>query len=78
MVDDDMKKILFKSCMLIGASKCFAVASPWFLKGVVDAMSVGGALNVNTLWLGIGAFGMTRLLSVVAKESQMVMISDFI
>jgi hypothetical protein len=63
MVDDDMKKIFYKSCLLIAASKGLAVASPWFLKGVVDMMSVGGTLNLNHLWMGIGAFGLTRLLS---------------
>ena len=78
MVDDDMKRIFRNSCFLIAASKGLAVASPWFLKGVVDAMSVGGALDLSTLWLGIGAFGFTRLLSTMSQEYRMLMVTDFI
>ena len=78
MVDDDMKKIFRNSCFLILASKGLAIASPWFLKGVVDTMSLGGALDLNSLWLGIGAFGITRLLSTASQEYRMFMIADFI
>lgn len=78
MIDDDMKRILRNSCFLIAASKGLAVASPWFLKGVVDAMSIGGTLDLSNIWLGIGAFGLTRLLSTVSAEYRMLMVTDFI
>ena len=77
MIDPEMKKILFNSCLLIAVSKGLAVASPWFLKGVIDAMGVASP-NLNTLWLGIGAFGLTRLLSTISAEWRMLMITDFI
>ena len=77
MIDPEMKRILFKSCLLIAVSKGFAVASPWFLKGVIDAMNVASP-NLNTLWLGIGAFGLTRLFSTISAEYRMLMITDFI
>ena len=78
MMDDDMKRILRNSCFLIAASKGLAIASPWFLKGVVDTMSLGGALDLNTVWMGIGAFGLTRLLSTASQEWRMYMVADFI
>jgi len=77
MVDKDMKRILLNSCLLIAASKGLSVASPWFLKGVIDAMSIGTP-DPTMLWLGIGAFGLTRLLSTMSGEWRMLMITDFI
>ena len=78
MVDDDMRRILRNSCILIAVSKGLAVASPWFLKGVVDTMSGGGTLTLAPLMLGIGAFGLTRLMSTATQEFRMVMVADFI
>lgn len=78
MIDDDMKKILRNSCILIAASKGLAVASPWFLKGVIDAMSIGGTLNLSHIWFGIGAFGLTKLLSTATQEYRMLLVTDFI
>ena len=40
MVDPEMKKIFYQSMALIVLSKGLAIASPWFLKGVVDSMTV--------------------------------------
>ena len=80
MIDDDMRKIFYNSCFLIGMSKGLSIASPWFLKGVVDMMALSpvGALSLSSLAMGIGAFGMTRLLSTISQEYRMIMISDFI
>ena len=78
MCDDDMRRIFRNSCLLILASKGLAIASPWFLKGVVDGMAAGGSVNVMTLWYGIGAFGLTRLLATASQEWRMHMIADFI
>ena len=80
MVDDDMMKIFRSSCALIVASKGLAITSPWFLKGVVDTMAMTpvAALSMSSLCVGIGAFGVTRLLSTLSQEYRMIMISDFI
>lgn len=78
MVDDDMRRIFRNSCLLIALSKGLAIASPWFLKGVIDTMSSGGTLTLMPLLYGIGAFGLTRLLSTSTQEYRMVMIADFI
>ena len=45
--DDDMRRIFRNTCILMVISKGLTVASPWFLKGVVDSMSLGGTLNLN-------------------------------
>ena len=78
IVDDDMKRIFRNSCFLIAASKGLAIASPWFLKGVVDLMTAAGPLDLYGLWFGIGAFGLSRLLSTCSQEWRMTMITDFI
>ena len=72
MLDTDMKMLLFKSCLLIVASKSLAIASPWFLKSVVDAMTVNGAMDFNRAALGIGMFGASRLLSTLLQEQRMM------
>ena len=74
MVDDDMKRIFRNSCFLILASKGLAVASPWFMKAVVDAMAAGGALNMNHIYLGIIGFGATQFLSRASQEFRTYMI----
>ena len=68
MLDDDMRRIFRNSCFLIAVSKSLSIASPWFLKGVVDMMSISsvGALSFSGLCFGITAFGMTRLLSTIS------------
>jgi ATP-binding cassette, subfamily B, heavy metal transporter len=57
--------------MLVCASKGLAIASPWFLKGVVDTMALGTQLNLNTAFLGICGFGATRLASTILQEHRM-------
>lgn len=80
MIDDDMRKIFRRSCYLIAISKGLSIASPWFLKGVVDMMALTpiGALSLTSLAMGIGMFGATRLFSTISQEYRMIMISDFI
>lgn len=78
MMDDDMRKIFRNSCFLILVSKGLAVASPWFLKGVVDTMSFGAPVQLAPLLIGISAFGLTRLMSTASQEYRMIMLSDFI
>ena len=78
MLDDDMRRLFRSSCILIAASKGLAIASPWFLKGVIDTMSAGGTLALAPLVYGIGAFGITRFLSSASQEYRMVLVADFI
>ena len=73
-----MKKVLLTSCALLTVSKGLAVLSPWFIKGVVDMMALPGAINLTHLWYGIGAFGLTRLISIATNELRMLKIADFI
>jgi hypothetical protein len=50
---------------LVIASKGLAIASPWFLKGVVDSMALGTQVNLNTALMGICCFGASRLFSTL-------------
>ena len=78
MLDDDMRRLFRNSCILIAASKGLAIASPWFLKGVVDTMSAGGTLTLSPLMFSIGAFGLTRFLSTASQEYRMILVAEFI
>jgi hypothetical protein len=44
--DPQTKRLLMNSMALVFASKGLAIASPWFLKGVVDTMALGTQLNL--------------------------------
>lgn len=73
MIKDDKTKALFyKSCAMIMVSKGLAIASPWFLKSVVDTMALGTNVCLNTAFLGIGAFGASRLISTILQEERML------
>ena len=63
MVDPEMKKLFAKSMALIFLSKGLAIASPWFLKGVVDSMAVTSQIQFGTMVTGIGLFGASRFFS---------------
>jgi hypothetical protein len=52
-------------------SKTFALASPFFLKSVVDGMALGSGLDLMNAAKGIGAFGVCRLLSTMVAEFRM-------
>ena len=70
--------LLFKSSLLIVASKSLAIASPWFLKSVVDSMAIVGSMDFNVAAIGIGLFGASRLFSTILQETRMLQISKFI
>jgi ABC-type bacteriocin/lantibiotic exporter with double-glycine peptidase domain len=70
--------LLFKSSLLIFASKSLAIASPWFLKSVVDSMAIVGSMDFNVAAIGIGMFGASRLISTMLQETRMLQISKFI
>ena len=74
MVDSDMKKIFWKSMALIVLSKSLAIASPWFLKGIVDSMTVANQLSFGSACLGIAAFSGSRFLGEVTNNFRMYMV----
>lgn len=76
--DDKTKKLFYTTTALIIASKGLAIASPWFLKSVVDCMALGNQLNLTTAFYGIGAFGFTRLASTLLAEVRMWDVSKII
>lgn len=76
--DDQTKKLFYASMILCVASKGLAIASPWFLKSVVDSMALGTQVNLNAAFLGVGAFGLTRLLSTLIQEARMWDVSKII
>ena len=78
MVDADMKKIFYKSMVLIVASKSLAIASPWFLKGVVDSMTVASQLSFGTAALGIAAFSGSRFLGELTHNYRMYMVMKMV
>ena len=78
MMDDSTKRIFYSSCTMLLLSKGLAVASPLFLKEVIDMMSLGTNINSTTLLLGIGGFGITKLLSTCFHEYRMYQIGQFI
>ena len=63
---------------LLVASKGLAVASPYILKKVVDAMTVAGTIDFHSAAIGILAFGAFRMASTAFQEYRMVMITKFI
>jgi len=64
--------------LLVLASKGLAIASPWFLKAVVDGMALAKALDLKMAFFGIGAFGATRVLSSFLHEWRMFQISKIL
>ena len=57
--------------LLVG-SKGLAVASPYILKKIVDAMTVAGSIDFSLAAAGIVTFGGVRLLSTIMQEQRMI------
>ena len=58
--------------LLVG-SKGLAVASPYILKTIVDAMTMtAGVIDFNSAAIGICAFGVTRVASNLFQEYRML------
>ena len=76
--DDYTRSLFWKTSAMIVLSKTMAIASPWFLKAVVDGMALGTQVDLKMACLGIGAFGLTRLLSTLVQEERMYKISQII
>ena len=51
--------------VLLMGSKGLAVASPYILKKIVDSMTAIGPVDFFSAGIGIGIFGMTRVVSTI-------------
>jgi hypothetical protein len=71
LTDPTTKRLFYNSMFLVFASKSLAIASPWFLKAVVDSMALGTNVNLTTAFYGIGAFGAARFASTMLGEWRM-------
>eukprot|EP00347_Sterkiella_histriomuscorum_P008473 403344961 len=74
----EAKTILYKSMFLLTLSKSLAIASPFFLKYTVNAISLGAQMDLNVACLGILGFGAARIFSSVFQEMRMKQITDII
>lgn len=61
----DSMHLLYKSMFLLVGSKGLAVASPYILKVIIDTMTIAGQIDIMSVSIGIGVFGLTRVLSNV-------------
>ena len=59
----DSMHYFYKSMFLLLGSKGLAVASPYILKLIVDTMTLAGQIDFTHAALGIGVFGLTRIMS---------------
>jgi len=64
--------------ILVTMSKGLAIASPFFLKQIVDTMTLAGPIDFHKACFGIGLFGASRLLSTVLQEARMYMVATMI
>ena len=55
--------MFYKSMVLLMGSKGLAVACPYILKKIIDSMTAIGPVDFFSAGLGIGIFGMTRVVS---------------
>ena len=60
--------IFYQSVALLIGSKGLAIASPYILKKIVDAMTMASTVDFHTAALGICFFGATRVLSTALQE----------
>ena len=58
----DSMHLFYKSMVWLTASKSLAIASPYILKRIVDSITVSGSLDFGSASVGIGLFGMARIL----------------
>ena len=78
MVDPEMKKTFYKAMGLIVLSKACAIASPFFLKGIVDSMTVASQLSFSTACFGIAAFSGSRFIGELTNNYRMYMVMNMI
>ena len=73
LIEGKNKKIFYGSMGFLLASKLAAVASPYFLKVAVNALT-GAQFNYSLAWWSIVGFGGARILSTCFNEARMSMI----
>jgi hypothetical protein len=56
-MSDGKRKLFYLAMTSMAISKGLAVASPYFLKVAVNALSTGAVVDLNTALLGIAGFG---------------------
>ena len=78
MVDPEMKKTFYKAMGLIVLSKACAIASPFFLKGIVDSMTVASQLSFGTACFGIAAFSGSRFIGELTNNYRMYIVMSMI
>jgi len=66
------------SNLLLVGSKGLAIMSPYILKKIVDSMTAVGGIDFYTAAIGIGIFGLTRVMSSILQELRMVNVNQFI
>ena len=55
--------LLYTSTAFLALAKSLAIASPYILKHVIDAMAVPGTIDFQVVAAGILLGGLTRMLS---------------
>lgn len=73
-----MKTLFRRSMILLLASKSLSLCSPFFLKMTVNALAMAQSVDLTTACLGIGAFGLSKVLSSAFGELRMNMITQII
>ena len=68
----DSKHLLWKSMFMLAGSKTLAITSPYILKKIVDSMTLVGSVDFQTAALGIGMFGLARVVSTMFAEIRMI------
>ena len=74
----DSMPLFYSSIALLVGSKSLAIASPYILKTIVDSMTLSGTVDFNVAFMGIAAFGLTRVVSTIFQELRMIQIARFI
>ena len=78
MTDADMKRMFYSAMGMVLVSKGLAIASPWFLKGVIDSMTVTSQLSFGSACLGIAAFTGSRFGAELTNNVRMYMVMNLI
>ena len=78
MTDADMKRMFYSAMGMVLVSKGLAIASPWFLKGVIDSMTVTSQLSFGSACFGIAAFTGSRFGAELSNNVRMYMVMNLI
>ena len=70
--------LVYSSTALLVGAKGLAIASPYILKLVVDALAVPGTIDFSIVSAGIIFGGAARVFSVIFQEVRMIQIAKLI